>query len=279
MLLRGLGVAAASQNSASERFYFMCIPGGTNQQIQFNNSGVLDGATGANTDGDHSAFGVGATIDNGATTDNNGDTYSPNCVLTIGETNTDPTGSNGVYLSMIQNPESTPTNSTYALRVDVIATGAASEPNSTINMGIFNQVSYTGSEHQFEVDVMDAIVANYGTGSIDNLGGFSILAGNEAGGDVGTYTGFYSFYDQGFGGNGGTTSTVQHFVVAGDTTNVWSGTIEDLYGFYYASPRLAGEGTITNQYAVYIEDVNTATGDNFAIKTGRLVMTFNTTRY
>ena len=53
---------------------------------------MLDGASGAITDDVHSAFGDGSTIDNGATTDNNGDTYSSDCILTVAETNTDPAG-------------------------------------------------------------------------------------------------------------------------------------------------------------------------------------------
>ena len=111
-------------------------PGGSNTQIQYNNSGVFGGASGGLTNGTHWAFGDGAAIDSVPLSAPDQYFQLPPAAISIfNEHNTSPNMENGIYTEVDLDPAS-PATISPLLASGMLTVVNASGPNlSAVNGG------------------------------------------------------------------------------------------------------------------------------------------------
>lgn len=218
----------------------------------------------SNAMGAHSAFGVGATVDGGPTTEPGGDAFSGLVVQNVQETSTAAGLEGGVYVGMNFNPSTTPTGLGYGTYFVANAEGANWASSYGIagsgNHGVYSGTG-TGANALPQVAGATAESFNLSTGEVTNAYG---VYGSVANGSSQTVTD--GKIDTARGG---------HFQVAnlgdGTITNaealytqVWAengaATMTNVYGGYFDSPGIASPDTATNVYGIYLADQSGVNG-------------------
>lgn len=229
-------------------------PAGTTTQVQFNNAGVLTGASGVLTNGTHLAFGS-ATIDGGVTaTPNDGTPLPAASVLCISETSTNANLENGISVSMTLNPVTPPTN---------VATGALlisnAEGNNWNGSGVSGMLAYgtwngsgTGASAFGLLLGVEFAAVHTGSGEITYSTGAFFGTVNAGSGTIDLAGGSQPYVT-----NTGTGTVTAANIVDPSFLSV-SGTTVTLHMINVESPALSGSAAVTTGVGVFIDEQGVA---------------------
>jgi hypothetical protein len=239
-------------------------PGGSNGELQYNNSGAFAGTSGGSTNGNHFAFGDGSVIDTAATTAPDGEFATPAKAIACfqEETYTDPGLENGVYVEIDLAPSSPVAAGLAAVGeyVNVIADdspnwnaddnfiiGSWQSANGAVNSPNVSPSLIGGAFGSYVYGSADIIAAHgtyfdafhLGTGTVDDLVGAEVALQNASTGELTQTDGVrVMFYG---GGAGGTTENYKALHVGSPLNN--GDTITLVTGLQIDALETAGVGT------------------------------------
>lgn len=230
-------------------------PGGSNQQIQYNNAGVLDGAPGGLTDGEHFAFGDGASVDGAPASFPDGTPVSQKVIQNVAETYAGADLENGQYIGVTLNPSAPPSadTSTYGSWSNVVANGPnwASANEIIGSLGVVNYVGGGGTGPAV-IEGGESVAANEGADTVPIALGAVCQVANLSTGNIGVAHGTDNFVANEGGG------TVSDAVAVNATVENDDGTITDAQGFNYSF--ISGSGTTAENDGVFIQTPNLSGG-------------------
>ena len=249
-------------------------PGGTNGQIQYNNSGAFGGTSGGTTNGTHFAFGPDTPIDD----------FGPS-ILTVedgsGMPDTTAAGTSALNTAITWNPTSNPLSSNLYMisgvaNFDLDASGDAGNDsnvdgiNITVNdngntispsgvIGIWTDATTNGTDSPSYVEGVESNIELAAGGSNTTINPAIIGIANN-----------YGFNAVGMAGVIGavnisgspTLNVAASFLIGG--ANITGGTVDDLSGINIVADNVSG-ATVGVDSAIHIINTETGGATNYAI--------------